>query len=198
MAEALTGEAIEQLDAWYAEGAEPREMADGTWLHVLADRHPHPIAEGELIQILGRVRGADRTEKNPVDVLMMVNTVVPVPVDRVIGADDLAPSVVDRMLAAGGVALMNAADAAECYPRLWATPEGARSAWKRGTPVHSLIGNHLSGDEPEKARLNRVRYQRSGRGQRIAEAWTDPEMIPAPRGWLEERLGPLVMFDGGG
>ena len=89
-AEALTGEAIEPVAGWYPTAPVAREMTDGSWTTARADRHPHPIAEamrwhaaeGELLQIIGRARGADRTAANPVDVLVMCDTVVPIPVER--------------------------------------------------------------------------------------------------------------------
>jgi putative DNA primase/helicase len=114
-------------------------MTDGGWTTARADRHPHPIAEamrwhaaeGELLQIIGRARGADRTAANPVDVLMMCNTGIPIPVERLMNAAELAPTVVDRMLAAGGVALFSYADAARAYPGLWTTRDAARMAFNR-------------------------------------------------------------------
>jgi hypothetical protein len=201
-AEAMTGEAIEPLVGWYPKAAVGREMANGTWGAAEADRHPHSIpeavrwhaTEGELIQILGRARGADRTAATPVAVVMMVNTVIPIPIDRVIAADLLAPSVVDKMLAAGAMALTNPADAADCYPGLWGTHEGARTAWKRGTLVHLLIDKYLSGNEPEIAKLALATYQRTGRGQRPTQALFDTLLVPDPRGWLEKRLGALALF----
>lgn len=201
-AEAMTGDAIESLVGWYATVAVAREMTNGTWCAAEADRHPHPIAdamrwhatEGELIQILGRARGADRTTANPVDILMMVNTMIPIPIERVIAAESLSPSVVDRMLAAGGVALTNPADAADCYPGLWGTGEGARTAWKRGTLVHSLIDKYLSGSEPKIAALTLATYQRVGRGQRPTQALFDTYLVPDPLSWLEVRFGPLATF----
>jgi hypothetical protein len=201
-AEAMTGEAIEPLVGWYPAAPVAREMANGTWLAGQADRHPHPIAEamrwhvteGELIQILGRARGADRTATDAVDVLAMVNTVIPLPIERLIAADTLAPSVVDKMLAAGGVALMNPADAADCYPNLWPTHEGARTAWKRGTLVHLLIDKYLSRKEPKIALLTPATYRRTGRGQRLTVMWFDPALVPDPREWLEALLGPHAVF----
>jgi putative DNA primase/helicase len=205
-AEAMTGEAIAPLVGWYPVAATARELTNGKWCTAQADRHPHSIAEamrwhvteGELIQIIGRARGADRQATNPVDVLAMVNTVIPIPVERVIAADTLAPSVVDKMLAAGGAALMNPADAADCYPNLWPTHEGARTAWKRGTLVHLLIDKYLSRDEPKIALLTPATYQRTGRGQRSTVAWFDPALVPDPREWLEARLGLLAAFHLGG
>ena len=129
MAEALTGAAIAPLLAWYDTADLVREMADGSAVSTQADRHPHliahaiqwQIAEGELVQIIGRARGVNRTEVDPVEILVMTNTPVPVPISQTIRAADLDPSPWDLMLAAGAVALNSPTDAAKAYPGLWAT-----------------------------------------------------------------------------
>ena len=40
-----------------------------------------------------------------------------------------------------------------------------------------------------------VRYHPAGKGQRPRHAWWDPQVIPDPREWLEQRLGPLVRLE---
>jgi putative DNA primase/helicase len=79
-----------------------------------------------LVQIIGRPRGVNRTASNPVDVLLMTNAPVPVPVERLISAADLNPSPTDTMMAAGGVAFDNPADAARAYPGLACAAERNR------------------------------------------------------------------------
>ena len=69
-------------------------MADGIFRPAETDRHPNVIAEairwhiaeGELIQIIGRARGVNRTRDNPVDILVMTNAPLPIPVERLITA----------------------------------------------------------------------------------------------------------------
>ena len=199
-AEAMTGEAIEPVQGWYATAPAAREMTDGTWRAARADRHPHAIAEamrwhaaeGELIQIIGRARGADRTAANPVHVLMMVNTVIPIPIERLIAVEDLAPSPVDRMLAAGGVALLNSTDAATAYPDLWKNRNTAKSAIGGGRLGDSPDREYLSRESPN---LTRITYQLAGAGKKLATALADMALVPDPRGWLEERLGVLTRFE---
>src|SRR4051812_46714057 len=90
-----------------------REMADGPASFAQADRHPHPvaeairwqIAEGDLIQIIGRARGVNRTETDPVEIIVMTDIPLPVPVSQTIHAAGLDPSPADLMMATGGVAL---------------------------------------------------------------------------------------------
>jgi hypothetical protein len=59
------------------------------------ERHPHPIAEairwqireGEVIQAIGRARGANRTAADPVEVLVMTDVVLPFDVEPMEAAD---------------------------------------------------------------------------------------------------------------
>ena len=113
MTEALTGAAIDRITPgqWYEKSDAVREMTEGTFRPAKSARHPNPIAEairweiteGQLVQIIGRPRGVHRTADNPVDILAMVNTPLPFPVERLISCKDLDPSPDDLMMAAGGV-----------------------------------------------------------------------------------------------
>ena len=102
-------------------------MADGTFRPAETDRHPNVVAEavrwhileGELIQIIGRARGGNRTKDNPVDILVMTNAPLPIPVEHLISASDLDPSPADFMMAAGGVSFENPADASTSYQHIW-------------------------------------------------------------------------------
>ena len=139
MAEALTGLAIDPLPSWYEKADAAYEMADGTFRPAETDRHPNVVAEavrwhileGELIQIIGRARGVNRTKDNPVDILVMTNAPLPIPVERLISAADLDPSPADFMMAAGGVSFENPADASTSYQHIWATREAAKKAMER-------------------------------------------------------------------
>lgn len=100
------------------------------------------------------------------------------------------PSPADRMLAAGGVALDDAADAARCYPDLWPSAEASRKAFQRARRE----------DVPNlgcPAPLRRAAYRRTGAGTRATILTFDPAVVPPDelRDWLEERVGPLARFD---
>jgi putative DNA primase/helicase len=137
MAEALTGTALPDLA--YERAEVWREMADGTMQRAEGIRCPEPIAEamrwqaceGELLQLIGRPRGVRRTAADPVDVLLLTDVALPVPVAETLTAADLEPSPADRMLAKGGVALANPAHASAAYPELWRTRAAAKSALQR-------------------------------------------------------------------
>jgi Toprim domain len=222
-AEALTGEAIEPLLGWYAKADAAREMVDGTMEAAEADRHPHPIAdavrwqiaEGELVQIIGRARGINRTAADPVDVLIMVNAPLPLPVNETLAASDLDPGPDDLMLAAGGVVLANPTDAAAAYPALWANREAAKKAFERiSSPERLGTKTRQLGTFPNKELLIRdcpqlagkcpqplsgsaslicqVEYQLAEARRSRSVARHDPALVPDLATWLTERLGPLA------
>ena len=223
IAEALTGAAIDRLPGWYPKADTTREMASGAMEAAEADRHPHPvaeavrwqIAEGELVQIIGRGRGVNRTEANPIDVLAMVNAPLPMPVNEALSASGLAPGPDDLMLAAGGVALANPTDAAAAYPALWTNREAAKKAFERiskeiqmgtksgqmGTfPNKELLIREcpqLAGKCPHLeasgcGSVCRVEYQLAEARRSRSVAWHDPALVPDLAAWLADRLGPLA------
>lgn len=206
MAEALTGRAVTaRASGRYERHDTAIEMQDGTAASAEADRHPDPIAEairwqiceGELIQIIGRGRAVNRTAAAPLEVLVLTDRPLPLPVDESVTWEALAPGPADLMLAQGGVALADAADAARAYPSLWPSPAAARQAFHRaeraGRCVTIPIGESSIGEC--HAPLRRVDYQRVGPGRRPAVALFAPEAVPDIRVWLEERLGPLARCD---
>ena len=209
-AEALTGIAIDPIDGWYPKADAYREVADGTFRLCQTDQHPDPIAEavrwsiceGELVQIVGRPRGVNRTEDNPVDVLVMSNPPIPVRVERLIGEKDLGPSPDDLMMAAGGVCLKSPTDAAAAYPELWDDREEAKKAFQRwetevGTksPIwgHSVIGvsyYEMSPDAPDLSQpLLSVEYRVTGNGREPTLACYDPRLVPDIAARLSDRVG---------
>ena len=101
-----------------------REMADGEDMAAETDIHPDAmceairwqITEGELVQIIGRGRGVNRTEATPLEVLVMTDAPLPVPVDEAIGFAHLAPSTDDRQIAECGFAFENPPPRRRCLP----------------------------------------------------------------------------------
>lgn len=140
IAEALTGRATPAPMEWYERADATREMADGSTVPTEADRHTDPIAEsarwqiaeGELLQIIGRARGVNRTADNPVDVLVLTDVPLPIPLAGTLEAADLEVTPFDHMLAAGGLVIENPTDAAMAYPFLWLKRESAKKAFQRG------------------------------------------------------------------
>jgi putative DNA primase/helicase len=120
IAGALSGRAVEPITGdWYSAEVVQLRARDGSAASVEADRHSDPlaeavrasIAEGELLQTIGRARGLNRTAENPVEIVLLTN--VPVPG---LSIDELrqweGPSVDDEIFARFGAALESAGDAA--------------------------------------------------------------------------------------
>jgi putative DNA primase/helicase len=210
LAEALTGRAVARIadDEWYPQACTAREMADGTALEAEADQHPDPVAEavrwqiceGQLVQIIGRARGVNRSETDPVDVLVLTNPLLPLPIDQAITAKQIEPSPADLMLAVEGVAFESPYDAAAAY-ELWPSPEAAKKAFQRhpgsryGTnPYRNLFIGVCPVPLGERHSLCRLEYQVAGAGRRFAVAWCDILVCPEPEAFLTEKLGPLAAF----
>ena len=205
MAEALTGRAVTPLEGWYHRGDGVRH-ASGVAVGIEADRHPDPtceairwqVCEGELMQIVGRGRGVNRMEDDPLDVLVMSDAPLPIPVAETLQAADLMPSPADLMLAAGGVVFENATDAAAAYPQLWDTRNAAnhalkrwRAEWKQrpADGAIPLLESIIRGLAPSGALVGRADYQRAGVRMSAPVAWFDPALVPDVARWLTERLG---------
>ena len=200
-AEALTGAAVPPLPSWYPRVDATREMADGSLQAAEADRHPHPAAEAlrqqacehGLVQVIGRGRGVNRGPGNPLDVLLLVDTPVGLPVQGTLAAVDMAPSPADLMLSLGGIAYTDPGAAHLAYGKVMGTRntiglkmrEAERSA--RSPYEDSSLG--------DRADLARVRYQRAGSGHRPAEAWVDRSVVADPRAEIERCQGPLAHFE---
>lgn len=201
IAEALTGAAVTaRLSGRYERRDCPIEMEDGSAATTEADWHPDPtaeavrwqICEGELLQIIGRGRGVNRTAATPLDVLVLTDRPLPLPIAETVTMDDLKALPADLMMDRAGVALADAADASLAFPDLFGTPEAARKTFSRarcGTIPNRDIFN---GECP--APLRRITYQRAGAGRRPASAVVDTDLVPDPRAWLEDRLGPLAAY----
>jgi hypothetical protein len=201
MAEALTGRAVAaRLPGRYERRETSVLLEDGTAVPAEADRHPDAVAEairwqiceGEIVQIVGRGRGVNRTAADPLEVLVLTDRPLPLPVADTVAWEELEPVPADLMLAEGGVALLDAADAAQAYPALWpnragtaGSPEAARKAFQRARCGTSPNRELPHGGCP--APLARVAYQRTGSGRRPAAAVFDPRVVPNIRAWLQER-----------
>jgi putative DNA primase/helicase len=201
-AEALTGAAMATRVIRYDRVDAAITLADGNTITTEVDRHPDAIAEairwqaceGELVQIIGRGRGVNRTSANPLDVLILTDKLLPLPVDEAVSWESLAPSAADLMLAQGGVFLESPTDASRCFENLWTSPEAAKKAAQRGQWGTIPYRELPNGECPS---LVRAIYQRAGERQRPVSLVFDPSAMSTEdlRGWLEDRVGELVRLD---
>jgi len=161
-------------------------MLDAGALDELAEAVRAAIAEAELLQAIGRVRGVNRTADNPVEVVLLGN--VPVP-GLVLNSVHpwLAPSVDDEILARHGVEIEGAADAATASGLTLRQVKDRRERLA-ALPYKSTLYENA-------ANLRQATYQRNGPGHRRRWVRWDPRRVPDIRAWLEERLGTLAYFE---
>ena len=157
------------------------------------------VAETAVVQAVGRARGVNRTEGNPVEAFLILHdTTTPLPVDAVAEFTSIEPNAVDEMISRGLVPQYGA-DAAKLYPDLFPTAAAARQAFSR---AHLDVERGvISVTSPYReifiraCHTVRVRYRPQGRGQHARLALVDPSKVPDARAALEAVLGTLAMFE---
>ena len=133
------------------------------------------ITDAEVVQGIGRVRAINRTAETPVDVFLMADVVVPLPVHQIVRWDDVRLDVIRRMWARGAI-LTSPSDAAKGYPDLFPTVEAAKKAMQRTAGSGEGFRGHLPRNlsilgECPRNRLVAVTYRPFGRGQQTRTAW---------------------------
>lgn len=184
MAEALTGVAVAPLRGWYERHDAKRLDQNGRLTLAEADRHPNPIAEsfrrsacgGGLLQIIGRPRGIDRTAADPVDIYVLTDIVLDLPIDGILTKADLDPSPDDKMLATGGIAYDSPMAASLAYPDLWTNRINAAAEWGR---YRAKCGTFSYKESPigKSTALRRFRFRFAGQGNDWCEGSFDPTIV---------------------
>ena len=88
-----------------------------------------------------RGRGGDRTEANPLQIVILTCVPLPIRVDEVLTWSEIQPPHVQVMWARGAVPV-SYKDMAVCYPDLFESAEAARKALKRQNPGQTPIEYH--------------------------------------------------------
>jgi putative DNA primase/helicase len=139
-AAALTGAAVDPIGDSIQKAVVDRLLRVGDEVMVIpseAGCHPDPTAElirrviavGQTMQAIGRGRAVNRTAANPLDVFVLSDVVLPIPVDEFIPNEAVMnPTTTELMLAEGGIAFASAADAAKAYPDLWPNAAAAQAS----------------------------------------------------------------------
>jgi putative DNA primase/helicase len=227
-AAALTGAAVDPIGGQYPKAVVDRLLRVGDEVMVIpseAGCHPDPMAElirwviavGQTMQAIGRGRAVNRTAANPLDVFVLSDVVLPIPVDAFIPSEAVMnPTVTELMLAEGSIAFESAADAATAYPHLWPNAAAAKKAFQRDAASRDACGTDAQANGPDGNRgtnwykklpipecpavpgtnLLRVTYQRVGAKLKRQTALIDTRQITDARAELERRLGPLSFFHG--
>ncbi len=181
-------------------------MADGTGKVVEGYRHPDPIgeadrwqvAEGGVLQAIGRARAVNRTAENPVEIEVWSDLALPLTVDEVVQWDAV-PAGYEADMVADGIGLDSAPDMAACWPGVWET-ERAAERWRQKrtdtpTPIETLLYRGWGICGSEKGGVTAFRYLHHGARQKWRRGWYLPDVVADPRAWLEARLEPLAGFE---
>jgi putative DNA primase/helicase len=197
LAKAVYSEFPESIvDGWYETGLKVISLRNGKGVEVRSSMHQDPnaqsilnaITETELVQAIGRGRGVNRGEKDPLQIDILTNVALPIVVDEVCRWKDVRPRIPDQMVLRG-VILTSPADAFKAYPDLFPSPDAARKALDRsGISRTFSYKNSYIRDCP----LNRVTYRPQGRGQQTRRALFNPRLVEDIADWLTNLLGPLT------
>lgn len=194
LAGALTGEALKALSGWYPTKSTRMLVRGDVAATVDADVHPdakgeavrQATCEDEILQLIGRVRGLNRTEINPVEVHVLGN------LPLVLARDEIRewqkPNLDEELFARSGVWIGSTGDAAQAAG---INGESLKKARQRASGRLGTFSNKKSlyGNVPN---LRRVVYQRNGSGHSRQEAVYDTRRIFDIRAWLKARLGTLA------
>ncbi|WP_143275310.1 hypothetical protein [Bradyrhizobium canariense] len=97
------------------------------------------IAEGGVLQALGRSRAVNRTAENPVEAFVILDDLtLPVPIDALVHVADVEPNEIDAMMARGLVPEWPA-DAARLYPDLFKDRKAADYRYRRDGRVPAMF-----------------------------------------------------------
>lgn len=144
------------------------------------------ICDDEVIQAIGRGRGVNRTDQNPLEVQVLADVALPLIHDRVLAWETVKPGLFQRMLLAG-LAVDSPADAAALHPHLFATVAAAehmfsRAGFNRQNPI---------GDIYRELAVKSARYRRPGRGRSWQRVWWINGSADEAKKVLQSQVGAL-------
>ena len=222
-AEMIFGRRVERLPKGerYPMQAVGRLMSDGTGRVALASRHPDPfveavrfaICEGEVLQAVGRGRGVRRSVEMPLEVLILTNVPIPIPVDQLAAWGDLCITGPFDVLVARGVVPLDYAGIAAALPQQFADAARVKDWFQYRPDAHSKFRSirktapalgyvdmsdfrgilHNDSTMDDSAKLIAYRYRRAGPRQR-AVVLVDATMHADPRAAVEAVLGTVEDF----
>ncbi|MFZ3585418.1 hypothetical protein ACOI1H_25380, partial [Loktanella sp. DJP18] len=172
-------------------------MASGLVRGMVVLRHEDPQAEtlraaicdDELIQVVGRGRGVNRTAENPLEVHILADAALPLVFDRLVTWDVECPDVFQQMLMAG-VAVDSPADAVALHPGLFANVEQAKKVLERA----AFKGQNPISTSYREMSLKSAAYRRAGRGRGWQRAWWVNDDGTDVRDRIEAGLGDMAAW----
>jgi putative DNA primase/helicase len=200
----LTGFAAEKCGDWYPGEMITLRARDGSMTTVERDTHRDPltaeilrqICDDELLQIIGRGRGSNRSAAYPLDVLIYGNIPISVPVDELRVWSP--PSLDDELLAREGIALSSYLDTAEAFGLNPETvkKDRCRKCVQMGTdPYKRFLYRNVPICQLSHGELKAAAYRRDKPRHADQRVVYDPRIVIDPETWLTDRLGALAVFE---
>lgn len=176
-------------DGWYSQRIQTLTDAAGNTITIDADTAGDGIAEemrwaiceGQIEQIIGRGRGVNRTEENPIEVHVLTNVPLTQKVDHV--EEWRKPNIDEQLFAQSGLWLSSAGDMAKAHNNKRQAIRNARQRLDTDSYKELLYGN--------VSNLRSVTYQVAGPGRAKQIAVFDAS-IGDIRSVLAEKLGELA------
>jgi hypothetical protein len=154
------------------------------------------ITDAEVIDNIGRARAVNRTSpEDGVHVWLMADVATPLPITTLTNWNNLRLSVTAQM-AARGCVFESCGDACKAYPDLFPNANAAKQTLHRekGHRVTSPYGEVLIKECNPVLPLIPVGYQIPGERKKPRTAWFHPDLVADSKAWLEQRLGPLTLW----
>jgi hypothetical protein len=176
---------VPQTDFWYPRIERGIGLVNGLGIKVKGDQHPDPfvelvrwqVHEAEQLQAIGRARGLRRTKTNPVVIDLVFDNCLPILGDAVMDWGTVKPSLLIET-AVEGVMLTSSHDMVKLWPKLW--------------PNHSAADRTIELGVPKLPGFVPVPYHLAGPKMKPRRGYFNPTVIPDPKTWLAEKLGPLA------
>ena len=152
------------------------------------------VRDADLMQALGRGRGVNRTEADPLDVMVIGDGFLSLPVHNAAGAwaDMTKRDVIEEQLVLGGIAYAGAKAAFYAYgTELSSSHDAVKKALQRLGDI-PLIDTYR---EMSPSPMALVRLKRDKRAPDWTEALIDLAQHPDARAGIESQLGELVAFE---
>lgn len=167
----------------------------GTYV-VQDNRHPDPvgeivrwlICEGEVMQAIGRARAVNRRSDNPVQIDILADLNLPLPIDEVRPWETVKVGK-ELSMVESGIVLTSPSDMAKGWPDAWKDTKAAEN-WLKSHTLPTLVYNHIQGEGGGvMSHWMPFQYQHAGPRQKRRNGFFDRVIVPHPRAWLEQRLG---------
>ena len=175
----------QRMEAFHSTSGDTVSIPVDTAGNSIAESVRRSICESQVEQIIGRARGVNRTEADPVEIHVLTNVQLESEVTELREWEKL--NLIDRKFAESGVHLTSIGDLATIHSVKANTLKVAKQRMGTKRYIESLYGSVPN--------LQMATYQRKGAGNSKQEAYYSVAHVPDIEHWLTERLGTLASFE---